>query len=450
MAPKTSEILKSVMNCMEKSPDPNLRAECLKVSMRLRQHVPRFSLKRLSHQVATRFLSQHPESFVPPFREYLQSVLQCLIKDNPPTVRNLATQVLCALAQATVSSNIPTSARRSQSKEIVAFINANTTKTPKAPDVAVKLGPLAQRIHDALDNVDFETNKSSDTPSWALVVTSCLIVLSDASFFLHSRCLKLIIPVLSKISAWKRGKGVQELHSVVWKCIVWAFARLREAERLAKTGQSQPLEKAVDMKSVYSFTRQDLRCDIGTAVIATLLRAPDHGNTSVEGTKGETDGAWKEREAARSEDVTNALGIVKDILKNPDRRVRELGRKILVRILSGIGASTSAEDSETSKVSAEDWYNAFLTPQLFDNSILSSSQAGLLTCANQIAEVDVGIVSRLSENEVSQHWDELLGIWVGLVSRLGSERKMNLPVCLVSSFKGSVRIFLTMEERFSS
>lgn len=311
----------------------------------------------------------------------------------------------------------------------MAFINAHTTKTPKNPDVsAVRLGPLAGRIHDALDNVDFEINQSSNTPSWALVVISSLIVLSDASFFLHSRCLKLVIPVLSKLSAWKRGKGVQELHPVVWKCIVWAFARLREAERLAKAGQNQPLEKAVDMKSVYHFSRQDTRADIGATIIATLLWTPDQGNSSIDPTKRDPNETSKEQEAQNVEDVGNALGVVKDMLKNADRQVRELGKKILVRMLSGIGASTPIEDPDTSKVTVQDWYNVFLAPQLFDNSILSSSQANLLTIANQINGADAAIVSQLSESEVSQHWDELLGIWVGLVSRLAPERKTSLPV----------------------
>ena len=356
--------------------------------------------------------------------------MRYLISDSPPDIRNLATQVLCALAWSTAHGDIPTSICRSQSKEVIAFINANTTRTPTSPNVSdVKLGPLAQRIHDALDNINFETAQGLDTPSWALVVTSSLIVLSDVSFFLHSRCLKLIIPVLSKISAWKRGKGVQELHPVVWKCIVWAFARLRRAEQLAKIGQAQPLEKAVDMKSVYSFTRQDLRCDIGVAIVAALLWTPDQGNTSIESTKRDLAETSRERGVDCCEDIGNAVGIVKDMLKNPDRHVRELGKKVLVRMLSGIGAPTSAEDSETSKVSIDDWYNAFLAPQLFDNSILSSSEANLLTRTSQLGGIDVGIVSRLSENEVSQHWDELVGVWAALVSRLVPERKMNLPVC---------------------
>ena len=358
--------------------------------------------------------------------------MRYLISDNSSRVRNLATEVLCALAWGTANGDIPTSTRRSQSKEIIAFINANTTRTPTSPNVsAVNLGPLAQRIHNALDNTNFETTQNLDAPPWALVVTSSLIVLSDASFFLHSRCLKLIIPVLSKISAWKYGKGVQELHSAVWKCIVWAFARLREAERLAKTSQGQPLEKTVDMKSVYSFTRQDLRCDIGVAVVATLLWTPDQETASTESTKRAPNETWREREAENSEDVVNALGIVKDMLINPDRHVRELGRKVIVRMLSGIGASTSVEDPETSKIPTDGWYNTFLTPQLFDDSILSSSQANLSTLATQVGEIDVGIVPRFSENEVSQHWDELVDMWVGLVSRLGPERKLNLPVCLI-------------------
>ena len=427
LAPKSSEILRSLMKCMEKSPDPGFKVECLKVSIELRAHISLFFT--IVRQVTTKLLNQHPECFVPSFKEFLPSVLQCLISDKSSYVRNTTSQVLCALAQGVISGKIPSPIRRSLSKEIVAFINANTTGTPKTPNVsAAKPGPLAKRIHDALDNVDFETGQSSDVPPWALVVISSLIVLSDASFFLHSRCLKLVVPVLSKVSAWKRGKGIQELHSVIWKCIVWAFARLREAERLAKDGQNQPLEKTVDMRSVYSFSRQDLRGDIGVAVVATLLWTPDQGNTSIGNAKRDPNEVHKEQEVQNAEDVGSALGVVKDMLKNPDRQVRELGKKILFRMLSGIGAPTLAENLDTPRPVRQDWYNAFLAPQLFDNSILSSSQANLLIVANQISGVDVNIISRLSETEVSQHWDELLGIWVGLVSRLVPERKMSLPV----------------------
>ena len=419
---------------MERSTDVNFKVECLKVCIEMRVHTSKV-FTSIIRQVTAKFLNQHPECFVPLFKQFLPLVLQYLVNDESSNVRNTASQVLCALAQGTVSDNIPTAIRRLQSKEVVAFINANTTRTPKTPNVTtVKLGPLAQRIHDALDNVDFETNKTSNTPSWALVVISSLIVLSDASFFLHSRCLKLVIPVLSKISAWKRGKGVQELHPVVWKCIVWAFARLREAERLAKTGQGQPMEKAVDMVSVYSFSRQDLRSDIGVAVVATLLWVPDQGNTSIDSTKRDLNGVSREQDVQNAEDVGNALGIVKDMLKHSDRHVRELGKKVLVRMLSGIGASVSVGSPNASQVIVEDWYNVFLAPQLFDNSILSSSQTSLLALADQIGRVDVGIVSRLSENEVSQQWDGLLAMWVGLVSRLGVERKTNLPVRSFSSF----------------
>ena len=427
LAPKSSEILRSLMKCMEKSPDPNFKVECLKVSVELKAHISLFFT--IVRQVAAKLLNQHPECFVPPFKEFLPSVLQCLISDKSSLVRNTTSQVLCALAQGVISGKIPSPIRRSLSKEIVAFINANTTGTPKTPNVsAAKLGPLAKRIHDASDNVDFETGPSSDAPSWALVVVSSLIVLSDASFFLHSRCLKLVVPVLSKVSAWKCGKGIQELHSAIWKCIVWAFARLREAERLAKDGKKQPLEKAVDMRSVYSFSRQDLRGDIGVAVVATLLWTPDQGNTSIDSAKRDPNEVLKEQVVQNAEDVGNALGVVKEMLKNPDRQVRELGKKILFRMLSGIGAPTSAENLDAPRPVLQDWYNAFLAPQLFDNSILSSSQANLLNVANQISWVDVNVVSRLSETEVSQHWDELLGIWVGLMSRLAPEKKMSLPV----------------------
>ena len=429
LAPKASEILMSLMNGVEKSSDLDFQAECLKVGIRSGAHCILDFLTRFVPQVTAKLLSQYPGCFVPPFKDFLRFILRYLVTDNPPVIRNLATQVLCALASATVNGDVPTHIRRSQSKDVIAFINANTTRTPTSPDVStVKLGPLAQRIHNALDNVNFETTRNLDTPSWAVIVVSSLIILSDASFFLHSRCLKLIIPVLSKISAWKRGKGIQELHPAVWKCIVWAFARLREAERLAKAGQSPPLEKTVDMRSVYSFTRQDLRCDVGVAIVATLLWTPDQGSESAKRDPKET---WREREVENSEDVANALGILKDMLKNPDRHVRELGKRVLVRILSGIGASTSAEGSETSMIFANDWYNAFLAPQLFDNSILSTSQPNLLIRAGQVGETDVVIVPRLSENGVLQHWDELIGMWAGLVSRLVPERKMNLPVCLL-------------------
>lgn len=43
LAPKASETLKSLMKCVEKSPDPNFKVECFKVSIELRVHIPRVS-----------------------------------------------------------------------------------------------------------------------------------------------------------------------------------------------------------------------------------------------------------------------------------------------------------------------------------------------------------------------------------------------------------------------
>jgi hypothetical protein len=121
------------------------------------------------------------------------------------------------LGQGTIGGNTPTLIRRFQSKEIVAFISSNTTRIPETLNLTtVKLGPLAQPIHDTLENSDL---KNANTPSWAIVVVPSLIVLVDAPFFPHLWCLKLDIPVLSKVGAWKHGEGVQELHPTVQKCI---------------------------------------------------------------------------------------------------------------------------------------------------------------------------------------------------------------------------------------
>jgi len=43
LAPKASEILRSLMNCVEGSPDPNFKVECLKVSTESRAHISDFS-----------------------------------------------------------------------------------------------------------------------------------------------------------------------------------------------------------------------------------------------------------------------------------------------------------------------------------------------------------------------------------------------------------------------
>jgi hypothetical protein len=132
------------------------------------------------------------------------------------------------LGQGTIGGDTPTPIRRFQSKKIVAFISSNTTRIPETLNLTtVNLGSLAQPIHDALENSDFETSQNANTPSWAIVVVPSLIVLADAPFFPHLWCLKLGIPLLSKVGAWKHGEGVQEFHPVVRKCIVWEFARLR-------------------------------------------------------------------------------------------------------------------------------------------------------------------------------------------------------------------------------
>ena len=43
LAPKASEILRSLMKCIEKSSDPNFKIECLKVSIKFRVHLSEFS-----------------------------------------------------------------------------------------------------------------------------------------------------------------------------------------------------------------------------------------------------------------------------------------------------------------------------------------------------------------------------------------------------------------------
>jgi hypothetical protein len=91
-----------------------------------------------------------------------------------------------------------------------------------------------------------------------------------------------------------------------------------------------------------------------------------------------------------AEDVRDTSGIVKNTLKNPDRQVRELGKKVLVRILGGIGASTSMKSPDASRVIVEGWHKIFLAPQLLGNSILPFPQANLLVSANQIGGFVLG------------------------------------------------------------
>ena len=46
LAPKASEILKSLTKCVESTPDPDCKVECFKVSIKLRAHISEFHRSR--------------------------------------------------------------------------------------------------------------------------------------------------------------------------------------------------------------------------------------------------------------------------------------------------------------------------------------------------------------------------------------------------------------------
>jgi hypothetical protein len=239
-------------------------------------------------------------------------------------------------------------------------------------------------------------------PSFAISVTSCLIVLLDYSFYSSPRSLKFIFSVFARCSCHPQ-KFIRAFQPHVWELAIWAFSRIP----ITVTDEHDQTEISIflDVRDrAYLVLRQDLRHGLGTTLVTTLLNTGE----SEEDGENATNGVQKALECATA-------------LVNSDNvsEIRE-GYDILCRFMSGIGippSSLKSDDIGSPTISP--------SPALIDGSLLSSN-VGSITILPQASSIEQ--VRPLSETEASMHWEILSKIWVSLVQQCLSGLMLELSV----------------------
>ena len=240
-------------------------------------------------------------------------------------------------------------------------------------------------------------------PSFAISVTSCLIVLLDYSFYSSPRSLKLIFSVFARCSCHHQ-KFIRAFQPHMWKLAIWAFSRIPTT--VTNENDETEISTFLDVRDrAYLILRQDLRHGLGTTLVTALL------NT------GEPE---EDREGATN-DVQKALECATALVDSDNvSEIRE-GYAILCRFMSGIGippSSLRSDDLESPIIAPY--------PALIDGSLLGSSvgSIAILPRASSIEQQ----VRPLSETEASMHWEMLSKIWVSLVQQFLSGLMLELSV----------------------
>jgi hypothetical protein len=238
-------------------------------------------------------------------------------------------------------------------------------------------------------------------PSFAISVTSCLIVLLDYSFYSSPRALKFIFSVFARCSCHHQ-RFIRAFHPRMWELAIWAFSRIP----IAATDENDQTEIStfLDIRDrAYLTLRQELGHGLGITLVTTLLNAG---------------GPEEDREGATS-DVQKALECVTALVNSDSvSEIRE-GYAILHRFMSYIGVSSSLlrSDDLGSPIAP--------SPALIDGSLLGSG-VGYITIPPQASSIEQ--VRPLSEIEASMHWEELSKIWLSLVQQFLSGLMLELSV----------------------
>ena len=254
-------------------------------------------------------------------------------------------------------------------------------------------------FQDALAGESFWEEKG---PSFAISVTSCLVVLLDHSFYSSPRSLKFVFSIFARCSCHHQ-KFIRAFHPHMWKLAIWAFSRIP----ITATNENDQTEIStfLDIRDrAYLILRQDLRHGLGITLVTTLL------NT------GEPE---EDREGAAS-DVQKALECATTLVNSDDVSEISEGYAILCRFMSGIGIPSSS-------LRKDDLGSPIITPSpaLIDGSLLASS-VGSIAILLQASSIEQ--VRPLSETEASMHWEMLSKIWVSLVQKYLSGLILELSV----------------------
>ena len=245
------------------------------------------------------------------------------------------------------------------------------------------------------------TGAYSADVSWAFSVMACLTVLSDGHVFTTPPLLKLVIRALQPARHHQWGP-LRALHSLVWRCLVWSFARLSESATTSRIPQTE--EEQDVREKAFAVIRQDGRRGVRSALVHALLGQ----SVNKAGTRFSSD-------ASSDADVRKVISVVRDLITDKRKVYFSEGTALLQRLTSAIGSSSSG-----GTLSKYDQHH-ILPKLLLDGRLVDVELQHIEQVICVAPEFDPNDVRPLSEEEVDTHWDDLFGVWEEATKRAVDE-----------------------------
>ncbi|KAI0917111.1 hypothetical protein AcW1_007609 [Taiwanofungus camphoratus] len=361
-------------------------------------------------------LKLHPSVLLDPFVDILPSVLQSLLSPSA-AIRTQAANALSSYVCALLSCE--TSDDRHAWKIATQHICNFTSKQSPSKRSERELRPNP-RLVDVISNAIKQRQPwlPGQGPTWAMVVLACIIVLSDSVLFTHPPSLKLVISSLEHAGKANRPLAYA-LQPSVWKCLVWAFARMtRRDESVRSDGVAKAHGPSNIRHRAYLIIKQEIRGGIGTALVACVLRSAVTSSP--------------ERATSNDVDLPRALSVLQEMVQAAFEPIHSEGRSILSKLVNSIGTPTISSITPTT-TTTEQLEDGILVKELFDGTILRADMKQLEHLVTDIGQTRVEEVRQLTEVEIIDHWEQLLGLWVSCVQRalIDQQPPFSLPADLL-------------------
>ncbi len=248
-------------------------------------------------------------------------------------------------------------------------------------------------------------------PRWAVKVICCFIILSGHGVLASHRLCGFVIKTAELVTNCRKKPG-PELLVCIWRSLIWAFAQFPRDDIPPKTNSKEQSEGPRDdsRKSALDIVKQEPRGGNAVCLIACLLyEQPSRSGQPL------------------PPELDKAISVLKDVVSSPSDSVYRSGVSILERLVGAIGVAESVPgDVSTATWTPDDVpINAMFSRRMLDAELSAFSSA-----IQDAGRVSLSAIRPLLEQEVQQHWKELLEIWTICAHReLRRTEHAALPVC---------------------
>ncbi|KAG7088280.1 hypothetical protein E1B28_012293 [Marasmius oreades] len=305
-------------------------------------------------KIMARFLHKSQKEIQHYFCHHFDKILPFLVSASPAQ-RFYATSVLSAFAYAKINKNIEPEHYFPLRDRLHSFlrIQSGTEANPEP------------RLTDFLQQALVPGRSRFEGAQWAVVTIASIIVLLDGSTFNSGWAATTIkmFGLIHKIST------IDAMIPLIWNCLIWSFSRLPSNQK--------------SRYNAFDVFGQEVRRGNGNALVATLLRCMSLSDTP------DPDCV-----------LSDALLVVDAMAGHQDTDTRRQGLELLYKLSSGGDSANPPGEDLT----------FLLNPILFDGTVLNT-KSGLEAIVRKIKPVEATLARCLTEMEVQQHWDSLLGIW---------------------------------------